>query len=68
MGPGVDRGKRSVPKADDVNKVKDVGNMCQQELRAIAKSIGVKLREAGKDGKQTKFRGMGALKEACKEA
>ncbi len=38
----------------------------QQELRAFAKSLGVALREAGKDGKQTKFRGMGALKQACK--
>ena len=28
--------------------------------------VDVELREAGKDGKQTKFRGMGALKEACK--
>ena len=49
-------------------KMKDVDNMHQQELRAIAKSLGVKLREAGKDGKETKFRGVAALKEACKVA
>ncbi len=41
-------------------------NTQTQELRAFAKSLGVGLREVGKDGKKTKFRGMGALKEACK--
>ena len=43
-------------------KMKDVGNMRKQELRAFAKSLGVKLWEAGK------YRGMVALKEACKAA
>ena len=40
--------------------------MKAEELRAFATSLGVEIREVGKDGKQTKFRGMGALKEACK--
>ena len=40
-------------------KMKDVGRMRKQELRAFAKSLGVV---------QAKFRGVVALKEACKAA
>ena len=46
--------------------MKDVDNMDAEELRAFAKSLGVEFREVEEDGKQTKFRGSGALKEDCK--
>ena len=36
--------EHSAPKADDVNKMKDVGNMHAEELRAFAKSLGVEIR------------------------
>ena len=40
--------------------MKDVDNMDAEELRAFAKSLGVEIREVGKDGKKTKYRAMEA--------
>ena len=41
--------EHSAPKADDVTKMKDVDNMHAEEVRALAKALGVEIRYAGND-------------------